>query len=189
MHTLTPRAARALRWTTIPVAFLASAGLVWQASYSAFSATTTNASNNWAAASVTLTDDDANSAMFNATGLQGGSTGSKCIEVTYGSAAPATVKLYGSATGTLGSYLDITVEEGTGGTFADCTGFTAGATIFTGTLAGFAAASNSFATGVGSFAPTASGQSKTFKITYRVQDNNAAQGTSASATFTWEAQS
>lgn len=189
MYAVTPRVAQHLRWATMPAAFLASAGLVWQASYSAFTATTSNASNNWATASVALTDDDANSAMFNATGLQGGSTGSKCIEVTYGSAAAATVKMYSSATGTLGSYLNITVEEGTGGTFADCTGFTAGATIFTGTLAGFATASNSFATGVGSFAPTASGQSKTYKITYTVQNDNAAQGTSASATFTWEAQS
>ena len=189
MHALSPRAARTLRWATMPAAFLASAGLVWQASYSAFSATTTNASNNWATASVTLTDDDANSAMFNATGLQGGSTGSKCIVVTYGSASPATVKLYGTATGTLGSYLDITIEEGSGGTFADCTGFTSGGTIFTGTLAGFATGSSSFATGVGTFAPTGSGQSKTYKITYTVQSDNAAQGTSASATFTWEAQS
>ena len=42
---------------TVPLGIIASGVLVWQASYAAFSATTTNPSNTFSAGTVTLTDD------------------------------------------------------------------------------------------------------------------------------------
>src|SRR3712207_7319239 len=44
-----------------------------------------------------LSDDDSGSAMFTATGLKPGSTGTKCIQVTYGGSLAAAVKLYVSS--------------------------------------------------------------------------------------------
>src|SRR5665647_332083 len=68
------RAARLIGVGTALVAVAASAALVWQASYSAFSATTANPNNTWAAGSVVLSDDDSSdTAMFTATLLKPGS--------------------------------------------------------------------------------------------------------------------
>src|SRR5262245_48900012 len=118
---------RVVAAASIPIAVLASGAMVWHASYSAFSATTSNPTNNWAAGTVALTDDDSNTAMFtlaSAGNLKPGSTGSKCIVVTSNGSLPSAVKLYGTAPATtknLSDYLTLTVDEGTaasGGTFA-----------------------------------------------------------------------
>jgi hypothetical protein len=177
-----------LRWAAAPAAVLASSVMVWHASSAAFTATTSNGPSNWSAGTVTLSDDDSGTAMFNVSGLKPADNGSKCIAVTYDGSLAANVKLYASAAGTLGSYLDLTVEQGTGGSSGSCSGFTPAATIYAGTLAGFASSASNYATGVGGFAPTGSAQTRTYRFTYTVQNNNAAQGASASGTFTWEAQ-
>lgn len=176
----------------VPAALLASGGLVWQASYSAFSATTTNPTSNWAAGTVALSDDDSNSAMFTASNLKPGSTGSKCIVVTSSGSLASTVKLYStnySTTKSLADNLDLKVEEGTGGTFSSCTGFTAGSTVFTGTAAAFGAKTD-FASGVGTWAPNGGNATKTYKVTYTLNANtpDSAQGGTAAVGFTWESQ-
>ncbi len=187
---LSLRATNRLQLLLVPITLIGSSLLVWDASNAAFSAQTSNGVNNWAAASVAIGDDDADVAMFNATGLKPNNTGTHCIKVTYNGDTSASVKLHGTTAGTLGTYLSVTVEEGTGATFgAACTGFTPSATIYTGTLANFGTNHSSFATGVGSFAPTTAGETKSYRFTYVVQDNAAAQGTTASATFTWESRS
>jgi hypothetical protein len=166
------------------------------ASYSAFSATTENPTSNWQTGSVILADDDSNTALFTATALQPGSTGSKCIKVTSTGTLASTVKLYSTGLATtkaLSSWIDLTVVQGTGGTFADCTGFTAQASdseVFTGTVAQFGAKTN-YANGVGVWAPDGSGtDSKVYKVTYTVNASapNSTQAGSASVGFTWEAQ-
>jgi hypothetical protein len=174
---------------------IVSAALVWQASYSAFSATTTNPTNNWATGTVVLTDDDSSTAMFNATVLKPGSTGVKCINVTYSGTLAANVKLYGTgktATNSLDTYLNLTVEQGTGGNFASCAGFVvdAGApNTYTGTLAGFATAYTNFGTGFGTFSP-AGAAAKVYRITYTVNaaTPDTSQGSTASMGLTWESQ-
>jgi hypothetical protein len=181
-------AAKIVAWAGVPVTLLASAGLVWQASTAAFSASTATPSNSWTAGTVALVDDDANAAMFTATGLRPNDTGTKCIAVTYNGSLTSAVKLYAASTGTLAPYLNLTVEEGTGGSFGSCAGFSATSTLYNGTVSGFAAANTSYASGVSSWTPTGSGQSRSYRFVYTVQDNNAAQGLTANATFTWEAQ-
>ncbi len=175
-----------------PLGVALSATLVWSSSQSAFSGTTVNPGNALTAGSVSLTDDDTGTAMFSVTGLKPGSTGSRCIQVTYAGSLASTVKVYvapGGLTGTgLGTYLHLTVEEGTPGTYSSCSTFAATATDYTGTLSGFAASATSFATGVGAWAPTGAGQVKTYRVTYTLQDNNAAQSLSATVAVTWEAQ-
>jgi hypothetical protein len=182
------RLAARFRWAAAPVALVVASLLVWNASSSAFQATTTNGTNSWAAGTVAISDDDSGSAMFNATGLKPGDTGAKCILVTYGGSLAATVKLYSAVTGTLGQYLDLTVEQGTGGTSSGCGSFAAESTLYSGTLSGFGTAATNFANGVGSWTPGGAGATKAYRFTYTLQNNNAAQGLSASATFTWEAQ-
>ena len=182
------RLAAQSRWATAPLALLVASLLVWNASSSAFQATTTNGTNSWASGSVAISDDDSGSAMFTATGLKPGDTGRKCILVTYGGSLAASVKLYAAASGGLAQYLDLTVEQGTGGTSGGCGSFAPESTLFNGTLSGFAAAANNYATGVGNWTPSAAGATKAYRFTYTLRDDNAAQGLAASATFTWEAQ-
>ena len=75
MSRVTPRAARLTAWIAIPVALVASGVVVSTASYSAFSAETVNPTSNWSAGSVSLSDDDNNTAMFAATNLKPGMSG------------------------------------------------------------------------------------------------------------------
>ncbi len=184
------------KWSAVPVALVVSAAMVWNASYSAFTATTTNPTNNWSTGTVTLADDDSNTAMFTATLLKPGSTGSKCIVVTSTGSLAATVKLYGSghsATNSLDTYTDLVVEQGTGGSFASCTGFAVdagAANTFTGTLAAFATTYTNFGNGFGTFAPPGGSASKTYKITYTINaaTPGSSQGSTESQGLTWESQ-
>jgi hypothetical protein len=175
------------------VAGLVIAGsLVLGASQAAFTDSTDNGVNNWATGTVVLSDDDSNVAMFNALALQPGSTGERCIRVLYTGTLASTVKLYSaSVSGALGPYLDMVIEEGDLGAYASCGGFVAIVpAAYNGTLTNLGTTATNFGTGVGTFAPTASGQSKVYRITYTVNATtpDAAQGTVAAATFVWEAQ-
>ena len=132
--------------------------MVWQSSYSAFSATTASPTNNWTAGTVALSDDDSNTAMFTATNLKPGATGTKCIAVTSTGSLASTVKLYGTSyatTNALADNINLKVEEGTGATTASCTGFTGASTLYDGAADHLRRPPRpSFATGVGTWAPT-----------------------------------
>jgi hypothetical protein len=165
---------------------------VLRVSSAGFSATTDNGSNSWQTGSVTLTDNDGGTAMFNASMLDGGQTVTRCINVTYTGFTTGThVKMFTTAvSGDLAPYLDVTVDEGTGATDAACTGFTddPAAAIFTGTLAAFGTAATSYATGVGDWQPAGSPVTRTYRISTTVQNDANAQGKTAAATFNWVAQ-
>lgn len=169
-----------------------SSGVMWQASSAAFTASTSNVADSWTAGTVALADDDTGTAMFAATNLRPGSVGQKCIKLTYNGSLSGNVKLYGSAvSGALAPYVDLVVEEGAGGDFGTCTGFTPSGTAFTGTLASFGTGKTDFASGVGAFAPSGPGQSKTYRLSYTVNAGtpDTAQGATAAATFNWQAAS
>jgi len=173
-------------------AFLLVGILVMGTSRAAFFDITENTGNTFAAGDVVLTDDDSNAAMFTVSDMAPGDSAIKCIAVTYeGSLTPADIEMYvlaGDLTGTgLADYLDLTVELGTGGSFADCTGFS-GATVYTGELGAFAAANVDFASGTGSWTAAATNDARTYRFTFTLQDENAAQGLGSGVTFTWEAQ-
>lgn len=172
---------------------LVTGALVMSRTQAAFTASTGNPVNAWQAGTVTLGDDDSGGALFSSAGLLPGDTGSRCITVTYTGDVTAAVKLYASSsTGTLGQYVNLVVEEGSGagnaGSYAGgCTGFS-GSTLYSGTLSAFAAASTGWATGVGTFTPSASGATKVYKFTWTLDAGapSAAQGTSVTTTFQWE---
>jgi predicted ribosomally synthesized peptide with SipW-like signal peptide len=85
-----------------------SAALVLTATNAAFTATTTNPGNTFAAGSVALSDDDNGSAMFSTGNLKPGDSETHCILVSYSGTLGAQVRLYGTTTGTgLGTYLHL----------------------------------------------------------------------------------
>jgi predicted ribosomally synthesized peptide with SipW-like signal peptide len=90
------------------------ASVVGLATWSAYSSTTSNTNNQFQTGSVTLTDNDSGTAMFNMSGARPGDTVSKCITVSYTGSLTSNVKLYGAATGGNGldQYLDLKVSRG-----------------------------------------------------------------------------
>jgi hypothetical protein len=186
---------RSNRMTQVMAALLSLAlvaVLVLRVSDAAFSATTENTGSQWTAGDVALTDDDSDNAMFAIANMKPGDTETQCIAVTYSGSLDAAVKLYGTLTAGdgLDDYLDVTIRRGTGGSFGACGTFSSVETVYSGTLAGFVGSHSSFGSGAGSWAPTGGGpdDTVTYQVEVTLQDNNAAQGKTATATFTWEAQ-
>jgi hypothetical protein len=189
-----------------------SGTLVWSASNAAFTGYTTNPTNTWTTGTVSLTDDDTGvdnatgTAMFNAAGLVPGSTGTRCIRVSYTGNASAGVRLYSSAvadsTPSLLQYVTMTITEGTGtaefDNTPDCTNFTPDSgspTLYNSTLepgTGFTA-KTTWATGVYNTSTpwTPSGAAtKVYKFVYTLSAalaDNTLQGKTATVAFRWEA--
>ncbi|WP_080127907.1 MULTISPECIES: hypothetical protein [unclassified Actinoplanes] len=148
--------------------------------------TTSSGGNSLSAGTVALSDDDSAGAMFSATGIKPGDNGQRCITVTYNGTVASLVKVYAATSiSTLHPYLDMVIEQGNGGSFANCGGFT-GSAIYTGTLS---ALGTSFAGGAGTWAPALSGSTQVYRISWTLLDNYAAQSKAAILAFTWEAQS
>ena len=156
----------------------------------AFVDTTDNATNTFSAGDVVLSDDDAGSVLFDIANLAPGDARTRCIAVDYNGSLTADVRLYGEVGGNgLADFLDVDIEAGTGGGSTSCSGFVPSTALFSGTLAGFGAAHTGYASGLGGFAGATDPASRTYRITVVLRDDNAAQGRSATAGFTWEAQS
>lgn len=179
-----------VRLSAVATAMLMLTVLIVTHSEAAFSDTTDNTSNTFATGSVVLSDDDGGStAMFTATGMTAGVPVVECITVTYsGTLVPAQVRLYGTTSGVLAPYVDTTIEVGSGGSFGDCTLFSPTATIYNDTLANFPVNHFDWASGQAVFSPAVNPESRTLRFTVTVQDVPAAQGQSAAADFTFEAQ-
>ena len=177
------------------VGVLGSGTLVWQGTNAAFTASTGNGASSWSSGTVALSDDDSAAALFSAGPVVPGDTQTRCIAVTYGGDIAATVRLYAtSVSGALGPYLGLVVEQGAGagnvGGAGTCAGFS-GTTIWSGTLSALAGTATDFSTGLGTWAPTGPGQTTVYRITWTVDlgAGDALQGTAATASFVWEAQS
>ena len=160
--TQTPRRSRrALAYRALAmVASLAFVSvLIMTSSRAAFVDSTDNTGNSFSAGTVVLDDDD-------------GNTGSVLFNVN-----------------NLAQYLDLTVEVGTGGSFGNCGAFSpSGGPLYTGTLANFAASRTNFTNGLAGWNGATNPSNRVYRLTVTLQDNNAAQGLSANADFTWEAQ-
>jgi hypothetical protein len=183
----TPHVFRTALVAGVLAGVLGSGLLVWGSSQALFNGKTSNPADAWAAGTVSISDDDAGTALFTASGIMPGDSGAKCINVTYTGTVAADVRMYATLTGTgLGPYVDLTVEQGTGGTFASCTSFAAEAST-TGTMTAFAAARTDHASGFGTWAPTAGGQSRSYRIVWAVRPDNGGANKTANLALTWEA--
>jgi predicted ribosomally synthesized peptide with SipW-like signal peptide len=177
-------------------------GLAGLGVFAAFSSTTSNDNNSFSAGSVTIADNDANSALYSVTNKKPGDSVTSCIKVTYTGTLAADVHIYTPSTmGALAQYIDLTITPGTQAvsTFPSCTGFVAdsGGAIYTGTLQNFANTRNSYANGVVDYPGTvatswATNDSVVYQFTATLQASapDTAQGaTTGSHSFTWEARS
>ena len=108
-----PRLARKVLGTVLVTGLLAS--LAGFATWSAFSATSTNPTNQFAAGTVAISDNDAGSAMFNLSGMDPTDPAEqRCIVLTYTGSLASTVRLYGTTGGSgLADYLNVKVTRGT----------------------------------------------------------------------------
>ncbi len=199
-----PTTHRDRRWAAVAriVAVLGSLALVsWlvvSGSAAVFTGTTASSGNSFTAGDIQLVDDDLGSALFTVADMEPGQTVVDCIQVTYQGSIPdpSGVVVYSGGyvdSGDFATYLNLTIDEGTGGSFGDCTGFTYENTIESGTtLAGFDTTHTNYATGAGVWDPASTPVSKTYRITVQLDAGapNAEQGESVTAlTFTWEIQS
>ena len=192
----TPHGRRLAVASGIATCLLVGVGLVWQASYEAFTAAAGSGSNTWTTGTVTISSTPG-IAMFTASGLKPGDTATACVKVTYTGSVAAVVRLYlsnGDLTGTgLATYLTLQISEGSGDN-ADCSDFSqaandynnTGMTDTTKTIAAFNAASHDYATGVSSWNATQNA-TKTYALSWGLQDTSSAAGLTASMVFTWEA--
>lgn len=172
------------------VGFVAGAG-----TFAAFSNTTGNAANTYAAGTVYVSDNDAGSSMWSVSNQLPGASVTKCIRITYTGSLDADVKLYtSSGSNGLDQYLDLTVDKGSmpsGTSFPACTSFSSESTIYSGTVQNFKSTKTSFASGVGAYpgAQTkwATNDTLVYRFTVTLQNNSNAQGLSCTLGLTWEA--
>ncbi|MSO41910.1 MAG: hypothetical protein EXQ70_08495 [Solirubrobacterales bacterium] len=140
----------------------------------AFSSTTSNLNNSFAAGTVVLADNDANSSLYTVSNAKPGDTVTRCIRVTYTGTLGSDARIYTlSPIGALGPYVDLTIQPGTmpGATaFPNCTGFTAdpGGALYTGTLQNFGSTRNSYANGVVDFPGATSSWATNDDVVYQV---------------------
>ena len=186
------RKARYLSAAVAATAAVATSGtMVFTSSSAAFTASTANPGNTWTtgAAPVLTDDDSSDTVMFNATNLGPGDTGQRCIAVTSTSTNPTRdLRFYTTRadSNTLGTQLTITVERGTGGTFANCSGFSSAATIVNTTLD---QVPGTYAAATGTSVTVASGTATTvYRISYSLPSNLSSTYASRTtqATFNWE---
>jgi Camelysin metallo-endopeptidase len=192
------RPTRKLLYSILVVAIVSA--VTAAGTYAAFSGTTANPSNAFAAGTVSISDNDAGGSVLSLSSATPGNSSTGCIKVTYSGSLNANVHLYGSASGSLPSYLTLTVTRGTDSSpsFASCSNFAADATNYIGSGAGVVYSGNlsafpgTYAAGVvdptaGSPATWSTNSAHSYKFVVTVQNNAAAQGLSSTASFTWEA--
>ena len=149
-----------------------SASLAVFGTFSAFSSTTANGANSFAAGTVFISDNDAGSALYNVSNRKPGDSVQSCIKLTYTGSLAANVRLYTTSTiGSLGPYVTLTIEKGTQASpsFPSCTGFTAdaGGPIYSGTLSNFASTRSSYATGLPAFPGSQTAWNQNDTLVYR----------------------
>jgi hypothetical protein len=184
-----------------PLAVLIAGGMVWQGSQAAFTASTRNAGNSWSTGNVFLTDDDLGAAAFTVENMVPGQTGQKCIVVTSQSNVAGEVRPYTQNLITSRGLEDrilVDLEQGTGGSFNDCTGFVPTANLVPEyPLSVLAAQNNNYENGGSAWQTTGTpGEKQSYRVTYRFdisgmsQDAvNALQGARVGIDLVWELRS
>lgn len=174
-------------------AVLAAVGvgaLAYTATNAAFTGTTVNPGNSFTASTISLTDNDADSAMFTVTDMLPGDTVTDCIEVTYTGAPPTDVnaglRLYGNPSGDLADNLQLAITHRGPGTSCAVAGGANG--VYS---SGFELFPATYGVGASGFLPTATSQTVAydFSVTLEVGTLDEAQGDNATIDFTWEVRS
>lgn len=171
------------------VAVLAVAGASWSSAGAAFRGTNGNSGNSLSSGTVALSGVPVGK-LFDVTGMQPGSIGTRCVTVTYTGTLPAGVRFYATAPDVtkraINNYLNLTVYRGTDPGL--CTTTTPPTALFTGTAAALTSTNGSWASGLGAW-PATTGQSSVYRIDYLLKGDDSAENLKTSELlFTWEAQ-
>ena len=197
--------ARLLGIAALPVALVATAGIVTASSYSVFTSTTNSPSNSFSAGSVVLTNDSTTSgtqsatgsALYTVTGITPTSAAQvKCVNVQSTGSVPSAVKLYTAnttnvpAASTLTQYLKVQVEIGTAS--STCASFTSSSSIVAAgttlaTLETFTSYANSKDTTWAPVGGTTETRAFRFTVTPDSAMPNSVQGARTTVDFVWEA--
>jgi hypothetical protein len=178
----------------VPLGIALSAAMLWQASHLAPAVVDSGGPNRWAS-TIGLTND-ATAPMFAASNLTPGQGSTRCLAVAADGTGPAEVRFYTTAgtapTRDISRYITLTIERGTGGSFATCAGFTLTAAVFTGTLSTLSRTAVNYATGLPAGGLTGAGPPEylSYRITWTLSPrtpNSAQGGSTPETTFTWEA--
>lgn len=165
------------------VAALLIATLVVSRSDDALTAEGTTAASALSSGTISLADDDQGRSLFDLGAMAPGRPVTRCLEVVYeGTILPVALAMRSESAGSLTSFLDVSVEEGSGGTFEDCSGFRATKPVFAGTLADLTDAGW---LPLGRMVNT--GDTRTYRVRIELQDTSDALGQTARAEFLWEA--
>lgn len=165
------------------VAALLIATLVVNRSNDALTAEGTASGAALSAGTISLVDDDQGRSLFDLGAMAPGRPVVRCLEVVYdGTILPVDLAVRSVSSGRLTSYLDIVLDEGTGGSFEDCDDFEATRTVFGGTLAEL---NDAGWLPLGPMLNT--GDTRTFRLRIELQDRIEALGETARAEFVWEA--
>ncbi len=166
--------------------------------WSAFTATTTNSGNTYAAGSVKIDQHVGATTLYTGTDKKPSDSTVACVRVTYtGSIGSAAVKLYSSAI-TNGTKFHLKVERGSGLTTLDntmsCAGFSAASTAFDADMDTVPATYAAGIDGKAAAGAWAQNDSVDYRFTVSVVDDATANAhTTAVGTgthsFTWEARS
>lgn len=135
-----------------------------------------------ASGTVDLSDDDQGRSLFRLDALTPARPATRCIQVTYdGSILPVDLRVRADAAGPLSRFLDVSIEQGTGGRFGECDGFTPDSTVYRGALDDLAAAD---------WVPVDSilnrGETRSFRVTIDLEDTGDALGLDTNLSFAWE---
>ena len=201
------RRRNALRAAAPIMGLLAAALLVWQASSAAFSATTLNNSDVWTAGTLTLQNNGGaaayavtTTATFNELGLKPGAAATKCITVKNTASIAGTIKMYRGALAdsapSLGAQIQLTVDAAAVGSdvLANCVGFPAVGLTNVVTAVPLTALPTTYAAAAGGVAVGSGTQLVAYRIAYTFvttgtnPGDNALQGKTVTAGFTWELQ-
>ena len=199
--------AKAAGFAATALAILAAGLLVWQGSYAAFSATTQNNSDAWVSGALVLTNNGGaaayagtTTATFNELGLKPGSTGTKCITVKSTGSAAGSLKMYESAlvdsAPSLGAQIQLTIDAAPTlvDVLSNCAAFPAGPVTNVATNVALTALPGSYAAAAGPVAAALGTQLVAYRIAWTfvstgsTAGDNALQGKTVTAGFTWEIQ-
>lgn len=166
------------------IASLVIATLVVSGSTQALHPEGTASSNELQAGSITLVDDDLGRSLVELDNMAPGRPSQQCISVGYaGTVLPVSLTLSATSQGDIAEYVLVTIERGSAASFGSCDGFLAdGAAAFSGRVGDLV---------VGEPVPVGTmrneGQSISFRFTFDLADEAAAEGRAGSVDFVWEA--
>lgn len=131
---------------------------------------------------IELSDDDDGRSLFDLADMAPGRTNAECITISYdGTIVPVDLSLQAEVDGDLGPYLDVEIDQGSAGGFAQCDGFVPEGSVFRGTLADLAALDRLQVERL-----VNQGEVRVYRFQFTLQDRQEALGRGATVGFIWE---